>query len=118
MVWPVPSDQHVVRSLVGLCTFYWQTVEGFADIANAPYSLKDDKTPFKWPTLAPILSHQRYGQLFIVDTHASNIETGGLLSQIKAGEEKVIAYFSRSCRKPRGTIVLPGKSLWQFRALP
>jgi hypothetical protein len=37
---------------------------------------------------------------FIVDTDASNVGIGGVLSQIQDGRERVIAYYSETLNKP------------------
>ena len=44
---------------------------------------------------APILAYPRPNESFILDTDASNVGIGGVLSQIQDGEEKVIAYASK-----------------------
>jgi hypothetical protein len=48
---------------------------------------------------APILAYPRPGGRFIVDTDASNVGIGGVLSQIQNGEERMIAYCSKMLNK-------------------
>jgi len=50
-------------------------------------------------TSYPILSFPLGDGKFILDTDASNIGIGAILSQIQGKEEKVIAYFSRVLNK-------------------
>ena len=48
---------------------------------------------------APVLGYPRPGEKFIVDTDASNVGIGGVLSQVQDGSERVIAYFSKTLSK-------------------
>jgi hypothetical protein len=45
--------------------------------------------------MAPVLAYPRDGCMYILDTDASNIGVGAVLSQSQDGMEKVIAYGSR-----------------------
>jgi hypothetical protein len=44
----------------------------------------------------PILAYPQTVQRFIVDTDASNIGIGGVLSQAQNGQERVIVYNSKT----------------------
>jgi hypothetical protein len=48
---------------------------------------------------APILAYPKLGEGFIVDTDASNWGIGGVLSQVQDGQERVIAYYSKTLNK-------------------
>jgi hypothetical protein len=48
---------------------------------------------------ARILALPLPGQRFIVDTDASNVGIGGVLSQVKDRQERVIAYYSKTLNK-------------------
>jgi len=75
--------------------------------------LTEDKVKFCWGeeqqhvfetlkqvlTSSPVLSFPFGDGKFILDTDASNIGIGAVLSQIQGEEEKVIAYFSRVSTK-------------------
>jgi hypothetical protein len=39
------------------------------------------------------------GERFIVDTYASNVGIGGVLSQVQDGQERVITYYSKTLNK-------------------
>jgi hypothetical protein len=48
---------------------------------------------------APILAYPKPGERFIVDTDTSNFGTGGVLSQMQDGQERIIAYYSKTLNK-------------------
>ena len=111
--WPTPKDKRETRSFLGLCTYYRRFISGFANIAKPLTKLTEEKQPFQWTpeveaafqTLkgalcaAPILAYPQPGEKFIVNTDASNVGIGGVLSQIQDGQERVIAYFSKRLNK-------------------
>nr|WPV71156.1 MAG: replicase [Ips erranti-like virus 3] len=123
--WPVPKDKHELRSFLGLCSYYRRFVRGFADIARPLHKLTENNQPFEWTTTCqeameelkvtlcspPVLAFPRPGEEFIVDADASNIGLGGVLSQIQDGEERVIAYFSKSLSKPERNYCVTRKEL-------
>jgi hypothetical protein len=49
----------------------------------------------------PILADPQPGERFIVDTGASNVRIGGVLFQVLNGEERVIAYYSKTLNKAK-----------------
>jgi hypothetical protein len=112
--WPTPKNKHEIRSFLGLCTYYRRFILGFANIVKPLSKLTEQKQPFQWTSeveaafqklkrplcSAPVLAYPQPGQRFIVDTGASNVGIGGVLSQVKDGQERVIAYFSKTLNKP------------------
>ena len=112
--WPIPKDKHELRSFLGLCTYYRRYVQGFATIAKPLTRLTEGERRFSWDsdsdeafrrlkkalTSAPILSYPLGNGNFILDTDASNVGLGAVLSQIQDGQEKVIGYFSKTLSKP------------------
>ena len=84
----------------------------FAEIARPP--CVSQRNPFLFgPTAAacfcevevqahesPILVYPRDQGEFVLDTDASNFGIGAVLSQVQDGEERVIAYASRTLTKP------------------
>ena len=108
--WPVPRDLHEVRSFVRLCSYYRRHIQGFTELAALLYELVTKGTDFEWTerrkeafrqlknalTSAPILGFPREEGLWYLDTDASDVGTGVVLSQIQDGEERVIAYVSKS----------------------
>ena len=111
--WPVPQNVHDVRSFLGTCSYYRRFILNFASIAKPLHKLTEKNVPFVWndecqtafQTLkdslisAPILGYPDMEIPFILDTDASGFGIGSVLSQVKDGQERVIAYFSRSLSK-------------------
>lgn len=113
MTWPRPSNKREVRSFLGLCTYYRRFVRNFADIACNLHVLTEKNRQFQWTSEneatfqelktrlceAPVLAYPIPGELFILDTDASNDGIGGVLSQRVNQEEQVLAYYSRKFNK-------------------
>ncbi|MBJ4999897.1 hypothetical protein JGF38_23160, partial [Salmonella enterica subsp. enterica serovar Hadar] len=59
----------------------------------------------------PVLVYPQPDQLFILDTDASNTGIGAVLSQVRDGQEKVSAYFSKSLSKPERNYCVTQKEL-------
>ena len=97
--WPVPRDLTEVRSFLGLCSYYRRFIAGFADIAAPLHRLMRKEAKFHWEeeqdqafeelkrrlTSAPILGMPTNDGSFIVDSDASNIGLGAVLSQEQDG---------------------------------
>ena len=49
---------------------------------------------------APILTYPRTMEPLLLDTDASNVGVGVVLSQVHDGEERVIAYYSHALSRP------------------
>lgn len=123
--WPRPQDKHQLRSFLGLCTYYRRFVEGFADIAAPLHKMTEDKSVFVWNATSenafrrlkaalcssPVLGYPQSHGTFILDTDASNVGIGAVLSQIQDGEERVIEYFSRVISKPERNYCVTRKEL-------
>nr|WP_253310135.1 reverse transcriptase domain-containing protein [Rickettsia endosymbiont of Ceutorhynchus assimilis] len=112
--WPKPRDKHELRSFLGLCSYYRRFVEGFAKIAAPLHRLTEEKSTFNWTQecdsafrklkgalcTSPVLSYPDYKGMLILDTDASNISVGAVLSQIQNSQEHVVEYYSRTLSKP------------------
>lgn len=123
--WPRPRDKHEIRSFLGLCTYYRRFVEGFAKIAAPLHRLTEDKAEFVWNPecetsfrklkaalcSGPILGYPREQGKFILDTDASNVGIGAVLSQVQDGEERVIEYYSKVLSKPERNYCVTRKEL-------
>jgi hypothetical protein len=106
--WPPPTDKHQLRSFLGLCTYHRRFILCFADVAKP---LTEEKRKFelspkaevafaslKALCAAPVLGHPQPGKQFLVNTDASNVGIG-VLSQVQEGNERVVAYFSKTLSK-------------------
>jgi len=113
--WPRPKDRHQLRSFLGLCTYYRRFISGFADIVKPLTRLIEEKRTFECSTeaetafqalkkalcMAPVLGYPQPGEKFIIDTDASNIGIGGVLSQVQDGCEQVVSCFSKTLSKAK-----------------
>ncbi|KAK3108932.1 hypothetical protein FSP39_019065 [Pinctada imbricata] len=113
IAWPTPCNVREVRSFLGLCSYYRRFVKDFASKAKPLHKLTEKNIRFEWSkdceasfqalkqwlTEAPILSYPIESGDFIIDTDASNVGLGGVLSQVQNGVEVVISYFSRCFSK-------------------
>jgi hypothetical protein len=93
--------------------YYRRFAFGFANIAKPLTKLTEQKQSLQWTpevkaafqTLkralcsAPILAYPQPGERFVVDTDASNVGIGGVLSQVKERQERVIAYYNGTLNK-------------------
>lgn len=111
--WGTPKKARDVRAFVGLCSYYRRFVPHFASIAEPLHQLMGKNTDFRWSaeadaafeqlkeklTTAPVLSAPDWTQPFILHTDASEFGLGAVLAQTINGEEKVVAYASKSLNK-------------------
>ena len=108
--WPTPRNLTELRSFVGLCSYYRRFIAGFADIAAPLHDLTKKHASFRWGPeqdrafnelkqrliSAPILGMPRDEGTYYLDTDASNLGLGAVLSQEQDGHEVVLAYASRT----------------------
>ena len=108
--WPVPRNVKDLRSFLGLCSYYRKFVKDFATVAKPLHDLTKKDCQYVWSAQcqeafkklkeslisAPILSYPTETDLFVLDTDASGVGVGVVLSQVQNGQEKVISYFSNS----------------------
>ena len=108
--WPVPRNVKELRSFIGLSSYYRRFVKDFANIAAPLHELQKQGRPFRWTSEAqeafetlkgalaspPILAMPNDTGQFVLDTDASDVAIGAVLSQVQDGVEKVIAFASRS----------------------
>ena len=108
--WPVPTTVKDVRSFIGMASYYRRFVKDFAKEAAPLNEIARKSQRFHWSieaqnafeilkeamTSAPILGMPTDNDYFTLDTDASNFAIGAVLFQNQNGEERVIAYASRS----------------------
>jgi len=64
--------------------------------------------------LVPVLAFPQPGQLYTLDTDASDVAVGAALSQVVDGEERPIAFFHEYWDVVNKAIVLPITNYWQL----
>ena len=111
--WPVPKTLTKLRSFLGLYSYYRKFIKGFASLAKPLHHLTEKDVKFEWNcdcqnaftklknllTQAPVLSYPEPSSSFILDTDASGVGLGAVLSQVQGSHEKVIGYYSRTLSK-------------------
>ena len=107
--WPTPHCLRDVRAFYGLASYYRKFVRDFAAIAEPLSRLTKKNAPFQW-TEETQQSFDRLKRALveagtlafpypdipcILDTDASDVAMGAVLSQVIDGVERPIAFFSR-----------------------
>ena len=99
--------------------YYRQYIEDFATKAKPLSRLTSKGVPWLWDeeaqtsfnrlrtdmVTAPILGYPDPKRTYILDTDASGVGVGAVLSQEQDGKERVIAYYSKPCHHQNETIV-------------
>ena len=108
---PVPTNLKKVRQFLGLSCFYRMFINGFAAIAQPLHQLTRKGVHFRWSvecqqafetlkrllTSAPVLAYPRMEDPFVLETDASILGLGAILSQQQPdGTIHPVAYASRS----------------------
>lgn len=110
--YPAPTDVSKVRQFLGFSSYYRRFIPNFARIAHPLHRLTKKDVPFQWTVdcetafqrlkdclmSAPILSCPQCGpgKTFILETDASGLGLGAVLSKEQDGEVHPIAYASRT----------------------
>ncbi len=108
--WRVPENKTEVLSFLGLASYYRKFIPMFSAVAYPLNNLTKKSVDFVWCdkcesafiklkellTSSPILAYPTEDDPYVLDTDASGFGLGGVLSQIQHGEEKVIAYASKT----------------------
>ena len=111
--WPTPTNVTKVRSCLGLAAYYRRFIKYFSKIASPLHRLTEKGRVFSWDetcqtafeelkvhlTSAPVLAYPKIEAKFILDTDASDVAIGAVLSQKFDEREHVIAYGSRCLSK-------------------
>ena len=111
--WPTPQNLKQSRAFVGLCQYYRRFVPSFSEISAPLNALTKKGARFEWSpqcqnafeTLksvlmgAAVLALPSEDGMFVLDTDASEIGIGAVLSQIQNGVERPICYASQCYNK-------------------
>lgn len=108
--WKAPENILQIQQFLGLCGYYRRFIKDFSKIAAPLFNLLKKQVTWKWDdscekafkelklklTTYPILQQPDFAQPFILQTDASGIAIGAILSQKdENGREYVCAYASR-----------------------
>lgn len=107
--YPVPKSIKDVKAFLGLAGYYRRFVPGFSNMAKPLTKIlrKDEK--FKWGDTQQmsfetiktalcsnaVLIYPDFNDPFILSTDASGVALGAVLSQVREGHERPVAYASR-----------------------
>ena len=109
--WPTPCSVSDVRRFVGFASYYRRFIPQFSAIATPLHALTKKHATFSWNdkcdeafvmlktllTSSPVLGYPDPNFRFVLDTDASAVGMGAVLSQqIGNRKERVIAYASKS----------------------
>ena len=123
--WRVPQNVSEVKQFLGLCSYYRRFIRNFSMIAKPLNDLTRKESKLKWTDncqtafdelrahlIGPdIMAYPVDDGNYILDTDASDYALGAVLSQIQSGQEKVIAYASRSLSKSEKNYCVTDKEL-------
>uniref|UniRef100_A0A3Q3KZ30 Gypsy retrotransposon integrase-like protein 1 n=1 Tax=Mastacembelus armatus TaxID=205130 RepID=A0A3Q3KZ30_9TELE len=112
--WPPPSNIAELRSFLGLASYDRRFVKDFSSIAGPLHQLTNKGQRFEWSeyctaafqqlkaalVYAPVLEYSDPGQPFLLDTDASSMGVGAVLSQKGEAGERVLAYYSCTLSRP------------------
>ncbi|KAL4104594.1 hypothetical protein QTP88_019888 [Uroleucon formosanum] len=111
--YPVPSNTTEIEQFLGLSGYYRRFIEGYSQTAKSLTALLNKDVPFEWSTEcqrafemlkeklveAPVLRYPDFERPFILTTDASQFVIGSILSQGTWGQDRPIAYASRTLNK-------------------
>ena len=112
---PTPADVRMLRSFLGLASYYRRFVHNFSRVARPLHLLTRKDVPFEWTpecqrafeqlkallTSSPVLAYPDFSKPFILETDASGAGLGAVLAQRQTdGTVRPVAYASRSLQGP------------------
>lgn len=107
---PSPHNVKTLRSFLGMAGWYRRFIKDFSTLVSPLTQLLKKNIRWEWGqsqeaafkeikrllTSTPILARPDFSLPFTLCTDASNVGLGAVLTQIQNGEERVIAYSSRT----------------------
>ena len=124
--WPVPETVTALRAFLGFTGYYRNFVRDFANQAAPLYALTQKGVDYTWTPMcqsafqslketlayAPVLAFPSELGSLILDTDASEIGLGVVLSQIQDdGSERVLSFASRTLTRPEKNYCVTRKEL-------
>ena len=110
---PIPANVKMLRSFVGLASYYRRFIPNFAKVAGPLHGLTKKDVAFVWSphcqtafeklkqllTSAPLLAFPQFDRQFLLERDASGLGLGAVLAQHSDdGAVRPVAYASRSLR--------------------
>ena len=107
--WPTPNCRRKVQQFLGFVNYDRRFIKNFAELARPLHRLTKRNSCFIWSEAcqeafnelrlclcsAPVLAYLDFSRPFLLDTDASDVGIGGVLSQVDGeGREHIIAYGS------------------------
>lgn len=110
---PTPQSPKEIKSFLGLASYYRRFIPNFAKLARSLTSLLKKDVPFVWQNeqqlafeslkqklvSSPILAFPDFTQPFVLTCDASNFAISAILSQGAIGQDRPIAFASRTLNK-------------------
>ena len=115
---PVPTSQKELLQFLELASYYRRFIPQFAKIAHPLHCLTRKDAPFHWSSecqaafealksrliSALVLAYPDFSKDFVLETDASYVELGAILSQLQVdGKFHPLSYASRTLSPPRRT---------------
>ena len=108
--WPPPTCVKELQAFLGTAGYYRQYLPDFATVAKPLHHLVSKGVEWTWKedaqrafdelrqrlVGAPILGYPDPSLQYILDTDASDMGVGAVLSQVQEGRERVVAYYSKT----------------------
>jgi hypothetical protein len=109
--WPKPRTIKQVQAFLGFCNFYRRFIPDFSKKARPLHDLTQKTNPWKWEekeqrgfddikqaiAQEPILAHPNPDEPYILETDASGVAMGSILSQRQTdGKLHPVAFMSKS----------------------
>ena len=95
--WMTPSNLKEPRSFLGLCSYYQRFIQGFPTLAKPLPKLTKKSPEFVWGPhqeaarqkliTAPVLAYSDSKKPYVLDTDASGVCIGTVMSQEQDGKE-------------------------------
>ena len=110
---PRPKNRKQIRSFLGLTGYYRKFIKDYGKIAGPLNKLTSTNVDFSWGDQQeiafdklknllinpPVLIYPNFQEEFILTTDASGTGIGAVLSQIREGKDRPIAFASRALNK-------------------
>lgn len=111
--YPVPRTVREVKGFLGLAGYYRRFIQGFAEMAKPLTALLKKEAMYVWGReqqnsfdqlkrslcSAAVLIYPDFEDGFILSTDASGWAVGAVLSQVRNGQERPVAYASRQMNR-------------------